>query len=88
MRESTEYRIRRGTFGKCVLQRLEKDEDNIEWVDVPYNSAPRALQEKFELSEKYQKIITDLEIDNQRLSSENEGLERLIEHLQKLVDKQ
>ena len=45
------YRVRRGLFGKAVLQELLEVYDNSyttnthhEWIDVKYNMAPRALR--------------------------------------------
>ena len=40
------YRVRRGFFGGAILQALVKDihSREYEWVDVKFNSAPRALR--------------------------------------------
>lgn len=53
------YRVRRGFFGKSILQRLENYPSliggvvdasirDIRWVDVDYNRAPRALTTSLE----------------------------------------
>lgn len=44
------YRVRKGLFNSCVLQRLMlvkysiNDEWEIAWLDVPYSQAPRAVK--------------------------------------------
>jgi len=79
----TQFRVRKGLLGTSVLQKLSGPAGKVKWEDVKYNAAPRALVEKFESSQRYEETISDLEADNERLSALNQGLERLIEHLQK-----
>lgn len=49
------YRVRRGLFGKSVLQALKINT----WYDVDYNKAPRALVSEIDHIEK----TTNLEIE-------------------------
>lgn len=50
---STRYRVRRGLFGKAVLQRWACFPSGIssslagtcDWIDVPYHKAPAELEE-------------------------------------------
>jgi hypothetical protein len=59
------YRVRRGLWGKCVLQYFETFPSSLpnapdpQWVDVGYKQAPRALVSEFDVINK----IRDLEID-------------------------
>ena len=60
------FRVRKGLFGTCVLQRLSTwpeipgHDAGYEWVDVKYSEAPRALVSEMDSLEK----IRDLEIEN------------------------
>lgn len=50
----TRYRVRRGLFGKSVLQRwacfptgiMSSLAGTCDWIDVPYNKAPLELKEQ------------------------------------------
>lgn len=43
------YRVRRGSFGSCILQQMVTDDEGYRpreiWVDVDYKTAPTILKE-------------------------------------------
>lgn len=62
------YRVRKGLFETCILQYLEKHPELslMRWVDVTYQTAPRALVSEFDVYDKIKK----LEIENAELFGE------------------
>lgn len=66
------YRVRKGLFGKSVLQYLKTYPaiDEFEWIDVSYNESPRALVSEIDVYDKNK----NLEIENAELHTEIEIL--------------